>query len=192
MPTMWWIAVALAQEAPSQIDLEAACSDGDGGACTVLGLLLAEGVRVPPDRERATGLLTEQCDSNADIRACRGLGLLLVDGVAPPDDVPRGAVLLEQACIEGDDWPSCARLGDLWIDGGDPRAAMQSWGYACQGGFLYGCSRFAAMTLSEKKPWKSPEEVAALQQLCELGEPYACEQLDGRSIPRSGPAKPKR
>jgi TPR repeat protein len=180
-------AMALAGERPDAAELETDCTAGDGGACTALGLLLAEGISVPADRERATALLEAQCAAD-DARACRGVGLLLLDGQPPADDPEQGAALLERVCLEDDDWPACARVGDVLADSGRPDDALQYQARACTGGFLYGCSRMADAMMDPDKPWKTEDAVAALQDMCSKGEPYACERLDRDAIPRSGPA----
>jgi uncharacterized protein len=160
-------------------EFDAACSDGQAAACSVLGVMYQLGRGVDRDDERAHALFAGACAAG-NAGGCVNLGSMLVaDG-----DVVTASVRFQWGCDHGEK-RGCAELATLHAQGVGgipldlPRAATL-YEIACHAGDGTAC--FRAASLREYGPLaQNPLLVITLyEQACATGVADACERLPKR------------
>lgn len=150
-----------------------ACAQGSQEACSVLGVMLAEGLGFPRDSARASELFRGACDGGV-ARACTNLGRL-----ERARDLGLAIVLFQSGC-DGGDAHGCAELGRFARDGvggsTDLALAESLLLTACQGGDGNACADVLGLPAASSTAF----ELAASEE-CVLGNARACASYSARA-----------
>jgi TPR repeat protein len=153
-----------------------ACDGSDWEACTNIGWAYASGHGAPANDEQARLFYQKGCDHN-DARGCNNLGNIYEHGRKVTVDLAKAFALYKQAC-DGDDSYGCTNLGYFYESGkGTTKDLEQStrlYQKGCKLGYDKGCNYFIDMCKDEKTKRTG---LMLLQQACEGGDQWSCDQL---------------
>ena len=108
----------------SAVTLDAACSGGNGLACTELGKRYRDGRGVTRNDAKAVELYRSAC-SGGDAAGCAYMGDMLNEGRGVAKDVTGAIAFYDRAC-QGDSALGCWSLGDAYAAGHGVRAMMRA------------------------------------------------------------------
>ena len=163
--------------------LKKGCDGKEGRACSLLGVLTAEGRGTAPDAKAAATLYRTACDLG-DPLGCASLGRLHTDGRGVARDAGKALALLEQACHGGQD-SACADAAKLLTSSeGDKNVARAAALHekACLGTVAASCAELGELHEAGAGVSKDPIRAEIFfQRGCVRGSAEACNGV-GRMI----------
>ncbi len=158
-----------------------ACEQGEGSACSSLGVMHELGLGTSEDHAQAYKLYQTACASQ-NIGGCTNLGLALLHGVGVAVDPRRARELLVWSCNH--DHPiGCRELGVMHLlgEGGavDISAAATYFRAGCKKGDGEACYNIAALyEQGNSLAQDNAQALSFFEQSCVLGEARGCDGAD--------------
>ena len=164
---------------PTMVELDKACTSGDGFSCFELAQKYAKGDGLPKDEQRAANYYYRGCFS--DTNSCVALGLMHLEGRGVAQSDGDAVTWFRSACSRGNP-NGCSNLAVMYQKGAgvapDPVLAATLLMKSCDGNDAFGCFHLG-MAYSDGRGVEKDESHAAelFHKACESGEAAACTNL---------------
>jgi TPR repeat protein len=151
------------------------CESGHPIGCTLLGVLLRDGVGGARDLPAARARLEQSCALGEPF-ACVGAGRMARDAVGGPADLEQARRRLVRGCRGGAS-VGCRDAATLQWDAGEHEAADDALDLGCWGGDASACALQAQCIAGGGCAGGRSKQLARLVKACDEGHAQACHRL---------------